>query len=58
MASSSCESDLDVVGLQKGEDYVALVRFATNLVTVTLTSAWLSWRRIKRLSLFFAHWLS
>lgn len=58
MAANTCESDLLVVGLQPGEELVAPVRIAATLIAVTVTSAWISWRKVKRLSLFFAHWLS
>lgn len=53
-----CVSDFLVLGLQDGEELVAPVRIAATFIAVTVTSAWFSVRRIKRLSLFFAHWLS
>ena len=57
-SASSCPSDFSVLGLQAGEDYSTPVRVAATLISVTVTSAWLSRRKIKRLSLFFSHWFS
>ena len=53
-----CVSDFVVVGLQDGEELVAPVRIAATFIALTVTSAWFNLRRIHRLSLFFAHWLS
>ncbi|CAM9229449.1 unnamed protein product [Scytosiphon promiscuus] len=54
----SCESDFEVRGLQEGEDYCAPVRILCTFCTASVISAWLSWTRIRRLSIFFAHWVS
>lgn len=53
----ACESDLEVLGLQPGEEAIEPVRLAATLIVVTITSAW-SFKKIRRLSLFFTHWLS
>ena len=53
-----CVSDFVVVGLQDGEELVAPVRIAATFIALTVTSSWFSWRKVKRLSLLFAHWLS
>eukprot|EP00752_Nemacystus_decipiens_P002662 g2490.t1 len=53
---SSCGSD--ITGLFQGEELYAVVRIVTTLISLTVTSAWFSWERIRRLGLFFAHWLS
>ncbi|CAM9423955.1 unnamed protein product, partial [Hapterophycus canaliculatus] len=54
----TCESDFIVNGLQKGEDYITPLRILSTLFSCGITSAWFSWSKIKRLRLFFAHWLS
>lgn len=53
----SCESDFIVAGLQKGEDYLTPVRIFSTLCAATVTSSWFSSTKIRRLKLFFAHWL-
>lgn len=53
----TCESDFLVAGLQKGEDYITPVRILSTLFSCSVISAWFNWTKIKRLSLFFAHWL-
>lgn len=58
MSAPTCESDFIVLGLQDGERSAAAVRVVATFVSVSVTSAWFSVRKIKRLSLFFAHWLS
>eukprot|EP00752_Nemacystus_decipiens_P005592 g5061.t1 len=58
MPTSICESDLLMLGLQPGEEVITPVRIAATLIVVTVTSAWLSGGKIKRLCLFFAHWIS
>eukprot|EP00752_Nemacystus_decipiens_P002690 g2512.t1 len=45
-------------GVYPGEEALTVVRVVTTLVSVTVTSAWFSWKKITRLSLFFAHWLA
>ncbi|CAM9229600.1 unnamed protein product [Scytosiphon promiscuus] len=54
----SCQSDFPVAGLQKGEDYLTPVRILSTFCTASVASAWFTKRKVKRLSLFFAHWLS
>ena len=56
--SSSCESDLLAIGFLDGEELLATVRMATTLISVTVTSAWFSSKKVARLSVFFAHWLA
>ena len=58
MSTATCESEFLQAGLQDGEEYLTPVRLAATLATITVTSAWYSAEKIKRLSLFFAHWLS
>ncbi|CAM9814346.1 unnamed protein product [Ectocarpus fasciculatus] len=60
MSSSilSCETGFTAIGLQDGEDQLTPIRVLSTLVSVSVVSAWCSWTKIKRLSLFFAHWLS
>lgn len=53
-----CGLDLVVLGLQSGEEIITPVRTAAALIAMTVTSAWFSSEKIKRLTLFFAHWLS
>lgn len=53
----SCESDFVVAGMQEGEAFVLPLRIASTLIAVSVSSAWCSWTKIKRLRLFFAHWL-
>lgn len=55
---AECGTDLTVVGLGEGEELMSCVRIITTLVSITVTSAWFSWRKIKTLSLFFSHWLA
>eukprot|EP00752_Nemacystus_decipiens_P008409 g7519.t1 len=55
---STCESDLRSIGFFDGEKVLASVRIATTLVSITVTSAWFNWKKISRLSVFFAHWLA
>eukprot|EP00752_Nemacystus_decipiens_P005629 g5094.t1 len=56
--ASSCESDFLVLGLQPGEEFYVPIRTVATIVTITVASAWCSLEKIKRLRLFFAHWLS
>ena len=55
---SSCDTDLIVVGLGEGEELMTVVRIVTTLISVSVVSAWFSWIKIKKLNLFFAHWLA
>eukprot|EP00903_Cladosiphon_okamuranus_P012700 g11874.t1 len=59
MASSAspCETDLLVRGLRPGEDYLTPVRIVSTFISITIVASWTS-KKIRRLSLFFAHWLS
>ncbi|CAM9240864.1 unnamed protein product [Ectocarpus sp. 4 AP-2014] len=54
----SCETGFKAIGLQEGEDNLTPIRVLSTLVSVSVVSAWCSWTKVKRLSLFFAHWLS
>eukprot|EP00903_Cladosiphon_okamuranus_P017796 g16379.t1 len=56
--SSSCGSDLPGSGFFAGEEFLFVVRIVTTAISLTVTSAWFSGQKIKRLSMFFAHWLS
>eukprot|EP00903_Cladosiphon_okamuranus_P006468 g6328.t1 len=49
----SCAADL-----VQGKAALATVRRVTTLISITVTSAWFSWMKVKKLSLFFAHWLA
>eukprot|EP00752_Nemacystus_decipiens_P018236 g16364.t1 len=55
---SSCGSDLPGSGLFQGEELLMVVRILTTFVSLTVTSAWCNCEKIRKLSLFFAHWLS
>ena len=61
MASSSsslqCNSDFDEIGMQAGEDYSTIIRTVSTLTVLSIASAWNNWTKIRRLSLFCAHWL-
>ncbi|CAM9696298.1 unnamed protein product [Ectocarpus fasciculatus] len=54
----TCETGFRAPGLQNGEAVQAPIRIVSTLISVTVVSAWCSLTKIKRLSLFFAHWLS
>ncbi|CAM9954378.1 unnamed protein product [Ectocarpus fasciculatus] len=54
----TCETGFEAPGLQPGEAALAPIRILSALVSATVVSAWCSRSKIKRLSLFFAHWLS
>eukprot|EP00903_Cladosiphon_okamuranus_P012698 g11873.t1 len=56
-SASTCESDLSVLGLQTGEVYATPARILSTLISITLVAAWTP-KKIRRLSLFFSHWLS
>lgn len=53
----TCESDFPVLGLQVGEDYSTIFRLLATFTAASVSSAWLSGKKIARLRLFFAHWL-
>ncbi|CAN0544844.1 unnamed protein product [Ectocarpus sp. 12 AP-2014] len=53
----SCETGFTAIGLQEGEGKITPIRVISTLVSVSVVSAWCSWTKVKRLSLFFAHWL-
>eukprot|EP00752_Nemacystus_decipiens_P002665 g2493.t1 len=55
---SSCGSDISGSGLFDGEELLSVVRVLTTVISLTVTSAWFSWEKITKLSLFFTHWLS
>ncbi|CAN0296803.1 unnamed protein product, partial [Ectocarpus sp. 4 AP-2014] len=53
----TCETGFSVVGMQEGENYLTPIRVLSTLVAVSVVSAWCNLAKIKRLSLFFSHWL-
>ncbi len=54
-----CRAGFIVVGLQDGEAVATPIRVICTLITISVGSAWISRRRsIKKLLLFFSHWLS
>lgn len=55
--SLSCQTDFIAIGLQQGEDISTAIRIAATLISLSISSAWCRWTKIRRLSLFFAHWL-
>ncbi|CAM9508298.1 unnamed protein product [Ectocarpus fasciculatus] len=54
----TCETGFLVAGMQEGENYLTPIRVLSTLISVSVVSAWCSRAKIKRLSLFFSHWLS
>lgn len=52
-----CEGDFMVVGMKSGEVVGTIVRLVCTLVTVSITSSWFGGHKVKRLLLFFSHWL-
>eukprot|EP00903_Cladosiphon_okamuranus_P012469 g11677.t2 len=44
--------------LMQGQVALTIVRRVTTLISITITSAWFRRTKVKRLSLFFAHWLA
>lgn len=52
-----CETDFPAIGIQPGEELATVMRIASTLTALTVASAW-SFKKISRLRLFFAHWLS
>ena len=56
--SSSCGSQLPGSGLFNGEELLTVSRIITTCISITVVSAWFSGDKIKRLRLFFAHWLA
>lgn len=57
--SLKCDAGFIVVGLQDGEAVATPVRVIATLVTISVASAWFSRRKsIKKLLLFFGHWLA
>ncbi|CAM9229677.1 unnamed protein product [Scytosiphon promiscuus] len=58
LGTLTCECGFPVAGMQKGEDYITPIRILSTLFSCSVTSAWFDLSKIKRLSLFFAHWLS
>ncbi|CAN0049687.1 unnamed protein product [Ectocarpus sp. 13 AM-2016] len=59
MFSLKCNAGFFVVGLQEGEAVCTPIRVISTLITMSVASAWFSRRKsIKKLLLFFSHWLS
>eukprot|EP00903_Cladosiphon_okamuranus_P012695 g11871.t1 len=56
-SASTCETDLLVWGWRPGEAEVTPIRTLSTLISITIVASWTS-KKIRRLSLFFAHWLS
>ena len=57
--SLKCNTGFIVVGLQDGEAVCTPIRVASTLITISVASAWFSRRKsIKKLLLFFSHWLA
>ncbi|CAM9119172.1 unnamed protein product [Ectocarpus sp. 6 AP-2014] len=54
----TCEAGFLVAGMQEGENYLTPIRVLSTLIAVSVVSAWCNRAKIKRLSLFFSHWLS
>jgi len=56
---ASCESSgFLVVGLLDGEEKITPTQLVATFITVSIASAWFNSKKIRRLGLFFAHWLS
>lgn len=53
----TCTTDFIVIGMQAGEAEATIARIVCTMVTVSLVSLWCNARKIKRLLLFFSHWL-
>lgn len=57
--SLKCDTGFIVVGIQDGEAACTPIRVISTLITVSVASAWFSRRKaIKKLLLFFGHWLA
>lgn len=57
--SLKCDTGFVVVGLQDGEAVCTPIRVVSTLITISVASAWFSRRKaIKKLLLFFGHWLA
>lgn len=54
----TCTSDFWVATEMSGEDWGTMWHMAMTLVTVSIMSSWCNAHKIKRLLLFFTHWLS
>ena len=55
---STCESDLPLFGTFEGEEALTVLRIIAVLISASVVSAWFSFERIKKLALFFSHWLA
>lgn len=53
----TCTSDFWVATEMSGEDWGTMWHMAMTLVTVSIMSSWCNAHKIKRLLLFFTHWL-
>lgn len=53
----ACTTDLHVTGETTGEAFSTMWRIVLTLVTVSIVSSWRKGETIRRLMLFFAHWL-
>lgn len=59
MFSIKCDTGFLVVGFQEGEAVCTPIRVVSTLITMSVASAWISRRMaIKKLLLFFSHWLA
>lgn len=52
-----CQSDFVVIGMQNGEAGGTVIRIITTMITVSIVSSWCNSKKIRRLLLFFLHWL-
>lgn len=53
----TCTTELPVTGEKTGEAFATMWRIILMLVTVSVVSSWCNGDKVKRLMLFFAHWL-
>lgn len=55
---SSCVGGLPATGLFQGEESLMVLQIVSTLISFTVVSAWVNRDKMKKLSLFFAHWLA
>lgn len=53
----ACHADILSVGMQPMEPGTLLLRVVCTIVAASIISAWWDKRKVKRLLLFFAHWV-
>lgn len=54
--SVACTTDIFSFGMQPFEPAALVVRTVCCLVTASLLSSWIDWRKVQRRPLFFAYW--